>query len=548
MLTNEEIAPTVRRVEPANGKAGEDEVFLSPRVVDQRAFEDLAGVLKSLLSEVREEASSLRVALSEAKAARTDITTASEKQRSQLELTAKLLKALGNKADAVDSASHRAEQRLEKLDSITSNLDETIEARLAAFDTRLTERLGDAERARDKATEAARTAADALSVKLEATAKDVETQATERLRSAQEETVQATNAMHTAAEVAVQRIADSVEDHAATADTQAASHMQQLKSMAARCTKDVEEAASHVSEELASSIERAEAIAGMRDAAGVTPLAEVAAHAQEAAEAARASLARIEDIRSEAAMAVTDLEDRLAEAKMLLDLAASRQDKATESLNETIETVANAERRMMQQAERAREVMEPIAQIRDEAHSEAERLLQIQDEASQTIDVSRSSAESMKALMIDLRDAASKLEPWRDLLLGRDVGERDLPKPLLDVVQRFRASIARDLSKMAAAMNMIAQQADTSVAFKDDAPELVIRPTTAAAPAASPLARASTDAMPAPADGQEQNDAGQGGPVSNQGKLFTPRLRPIIKPLRTGMTESADQAPPAAEG
>lgn len=144
---------------PSPGTPGR-EVFLSPRVLDQGAFEELAGALRDLLRGASDEASALRGALEGAQRVRADIAESAGKQRATLEISSKLLKALTARAESLEQTLVRVENGQSLLDRLSLESERLVANRLTALETRLSEsaravelRLGSAgERGRSTAT------------------------------------------------------------------------------------------------------------------------------------------------------------------------------------------------------------------------------------------------------------------------------------------------------------------------------------------------------------------------------------------------------------
>jgi DNA repair exonuclease SbcCD ATPase subunit len=138
------------------------EVFLTPRVIDQGAFEELSGSLKSLVREAATEAASLRATLDTATRVRADAAEGAGKQRATLELSSKLLKALTARAESVEHTLARIESGREALDRLSLESERMVAARLAAVETGLREAADRIEYRVAQATHAGTRAADGL--------------------------------------------------------------------------------------------------------------------------------------------------------------------------------------------------------------------------------------------------------------------------------------------------------------------------------------------------------------------------------------------------
>lgn len=101
-----------RRESPEQARiAGPDpgaEVFLSPRVIDQTAFEAYASRLRGMIDELRAEASAARAAAEANAASAAALRELDRKTKSQAELAAKLLRAVNQRAEQLDAATAKA--------------------------------------------------------------------------------------------------------------------------------------------------------------------------------------------------------------------------------------------------------------------------------------------------------------------------------------------------------------------------------------------------------------------------------------------------------
>lgn len=109
----------------ASPKTATDRVFVSPRVIDQGAFDDCAGQLRIMLDAAEARIAELKGVLAQAADAQQVAAEQQVRQRSQLELMTRLLKALTTKAGEVNAALERIEARAQQV--------EQCEARAAAL-------------------------------------------------------------------------------------------------------------------------------------------------------------------------------------------------------------------------------------------------------------------------------------------------------------------------------------------------------------------------------------------------------------------------------
>lgn len=401
----------VRRVGVRGGSDGgrrepaEDPVLLSPRVLDQAAYESLSAELRELLMEVRRESAGLRASAEEARTARGELAEAAEKQRSTLEIATKLVKAMTMRGEQIEASLKKAEVQSGEASSLGERIDSEMRERESAFDRMATERTAELN--------------GVLAKKLD------------ELKAAAHREVEGARSSLT-------------------------SVLTQIEALKIEFRDEAKSSAASAEASLTGLIERARMLC---DAEAIDPdgpvLAAVVARAERLSGETDAAAERIGAVCRGAETLMRSLEDRLAESKMLLDMAGSRQEKASEALNAIMSAVGEAESRLGEQTARAGEVVTPVEEAVGRAREAIARLERFQEESAQVVTLSRASAEETRRLMIDVRDASSRLEQWRDLLLGRDVPEDALPEPLRKIAGRFRDEISADLSAMVSAMERV---------------------------------------------------------------------------------------------
>ncbi|HVZ93437.1 MAG TPA: hypothetical protein VG797_02900 [Phycisphaerales bacterium] len=141
---------------PAPNELASGTVFISPRVVDEEAFEEYADRLRSLLDRIRDEASELRTLISESARTLDDLRTAGEKNKQQMELTARLLKAATQRAPSVPPSAANTQAGFSQtvsaaadqlVTAATARLQQLIASRFEEFETQLRAKLGAADAA-----------------------------------------------------------------------------------------------------------------------------------------------------------------------------------------------------------------------------------------------------------------------------------------------------------------------------------------------------------------------------------------------------------------
>ena len=86
-------------------------VFLSPRVIDQGAFDECAATLRDLIESAEARTAELQTTIEAASTAQRQMHDAQSKQRSRLDLITRMLKALSAKSEQVNGTLDRIEQK-----------------------------------------------------------------------------------------------------------------------------------------------------------------------------------------------------------------------------------------------------------------------------------------------------------------------------------------------------------------------------------------------------------------------------------------------------
>lgn len=113
------------------------EVFLSPRVVDQRAFEEFASALRELVDRAAAHAEPLREATDRAERTLTLIRESAARQQSRLDLALKALAALEERSSNVERMLARATELAQLVDRFGDQADHLMATKLSEFATRL---------------------------------------------------------------------------------------------------------------------------------------------------------------------------------------------------------------------------------------------------------------------------------------------------------------------------------------------------------------------------------------------------------------------------
>lgn len=135
------------------------EVFLTPRVIDRRVYDELAEGLRSLIVRAGGEQRSLEQSRSEATKVGDRLDRASEDMKARLRTAARMLEALEERVGRAEAAAKAAEERATAAGVLVRKLEKElsgrIEAQAEAFEQKLRRSVLEAEARVSKAAEAA---------------------------------------------------------------------------------------------------------------------------------------------------------------------------------------------------------------------------------------------------------------------------------------------------------------------------------------------------------------------------------------------------------
>ncbi|MBL0926481.1 MAG: hypothetical protein IBJ11_02360 [Phycisphaerales bacterium] len=172
---------------PADGK-----VFLSPRVVDQAAFDEYAARLRQMLARMTQHAQALAQAVQSAGSAQRQLEEAGGRQKTHLEINTKLLKALNAKVTEVQGLAGRLDEHAgmeRRLESLLTSRAAELERKLEESVARFNEEIDSALATRRQALAAAVQRMDLLQRDLETKAAEAVSQTLARLAEEADRTV-----------------------------------------------------------------------------------------------------------------------------------------------------------------------------------------------------------------------------------------------------------------------------------------------------------------------------------------------------------------------
>lgn len=445
-------------------------VFLSPRVLDQGAFDEYASALRKMLDDAARTARDAAQAAGDAAGVRDELTETHARHRSHLEITTKLIKALGAKTDEVRTTIDRVEQRLAEAKELEERVDRIVAERVSEAEQRLA----------------------AQTQHLESS-----------IAALVEDRVQATLEMHV--RTAMERFTSELEGKV---DVERASMLEMLDRFEAtrdELAEKLELSASPNVRRLEEICEQAAVLVGWTraepdgsDASGddARPgsLADLVQQAGALRDEAEWAMRRLGSIRDEATQAVEQMGESADASFSIVDGLQKKQQALTAAVTETLDTAGEAERILDDKASRIAQLIAPLAESREQGEKLAAELNGLVSAAKSLVEGGSSHRAQLEQTVNAAQRLLAALEPWRGVLLEGDTD--NLPSPLAEIADAFRRDIGKDLTKMASAMHMIASGAETAFrpATKPGAtPEVVIK---MASPAAAPTAAA--EASPTP--------------------------------------------------
>lgn len=394
--------------------ADASQVFLSPRVVDRRAFSELAGELRKLVDRASGERASLSTSVAQASASIDAIRESESAQHSNLELAARALKRLDEKAtrvqtliDQATDASKLIEQFEARADRLLSTKLEAIEARIEASQSAaaakveaLEQRLLRGTREMEQRIEAIRRDADAIVAPGLGALNDAIARATlvlGRSPTSAPDTVPQGGSLGD-----VVRRAEGVRDSADIA-------LRQLEDIQTRASTS-RSSLSAMLEDLSSIMERMDE--------------------------QRASLASEGDrLAQQCAAAMSALEQRF-------ELAKAQASQSIEDIKPQVQEASAEARTTMEQ-------LRAITREALDAHNTTTLALRLADKSRDR-----------------LAQAIAGLEPWRGVLLDSSVNKA-LPAPLARIIEQVQGHFRSDLSSIATALRNAASSADRALLSVD---------------------------------------------------------------------------------
>jgi hypothetical protein len=459
------------------GERAVGRVFVSPRVLDENAFNEFSAKLRDVLDEAADRAAQVAIVADEAAAAREDFLKTRKAQRDQMEIATKLLKVAQARCEQVEQLLTTAEARLPDPAELQANFQTALDgrlgamecamrARLAAFDELLASRVV----ALDEDVAAAGLAA---TQRMDAHAETLADSLAEAVDAARDEAASSADSLRATIERKLARESSALEGLLATAAAAKGELRELLGGDGETGLASLRETCARA-ERLAgwdSETNEPAAAADPRSLRGVVERAERARREAEALAARLTGL--VEDAQSRAGQVTRSVND----ADVTMTALEQRKAGLERSINEARKAAIRARAELSEQASAAESSVGPVLEAIARAESLGTRVHALLAQC-QTL------SECAEPLTSELTDAVDRgealartLADWRPLLIEADgaIGENDdggfgdaaawpgLPPQLARIAESFRAGIAADLEKMASAMHLIAGRAKTEV-------------------------------------------------------------------------------------
>lgn len=379
-------------------------VFLSPRVIDRRAYSELAGELRELVEKSAAERNTLIAALDQAGRTAQDFQKRETTQNSNIELAARALKAMDERMARVEGLLARAEEQSRLFEQLEGRAGGMIESKVQMLESRL---------------EAVQSAATARTEALE-----------ERIRRASRELEQRIEA--------IRRDAQSIAGPAADA---LSGLCQRAGAILGREPGASTPAAGG---SLGDVVERAEALTG--------EVQRVAKTLEDGSE--RLELSR--RLAAELTVRQQEIEGRTEELRTNvernLEIVRSRLMQQQLELVSRTQTVVDGAQESVQRLE---------AQAAEAREAGARAFAELRSSIQQSIDAHNTTTLAIKILNTSIDQAkvlSAQLEPWRGLLDSSGSGQ--MPLAIRRMIEGVRGELTGELSAIAGALRAAADKAD----------------------------------------------------------------------------------------
>ena len=431
-----------------------DDVLLTPRVLDQNAFDQLSQTLRALIDQASGAAEQLRDEFDQASEAKGQASNASEGLHERLRVSARMLKAFQSQIDLVQeritqlttarkeaqAASDNLNGLAEKFESRVTDaaaifedqIDETLQSRLKRFDKQLTEREQATADMSDRITRA------------EARVNELVTQTERRVESVVER-----------AEGRVQPIVTDAK--------------QQAESLLAEVRGSIETVAGNAKD----------AVSGlMKGAQGrIEALqADTKRHAKATVTEAQRSVDALVKV-------VEGAEINAADAAMKSAQATQKIDKAAADTSQIIAQVKHARKllgdhlleatdQIDQLSNKSDKICRSVRNGQDELESAARRLAQ----AVASVNDVDEKRKQLNQTCITLGPLLDQLKPWESLFQATDGEQTVGAHPIVRLLDEMRSGLGEDAARLTGTMRHMAARLDDLLRFNQGKAAVMIEP------------------------------------------------------------------------
>lgn len=430
------------------------EIFVSPRVVDRRAFSEMAGELRELIQQAGAERAALVAGLDQAGRATDDFRSREAAQAMNIELCARALKRVEEKlarAEALLAQAADAGKIVEQIDARTGNI---VQSKVEALEARV------------QAIQSAATAhAEALEERLKRATRELEQRIEAVRRDAEAIVAPPTQALTALCGRAAQILGREPGTVGPIAEGSLGDVLARAQALSMQTTETCER------------LDRARTISEEHRAAFESWVSGV-----------QSRLAELEDKHRTVGTAAHTLSELVGRALGELDVRITGQRVAAAEIGSIVDReTARAHEQTSAAVETMRSSLESVRREREAALMElkpqADGVIgQIKDAVKQAQDMHNTTGLALRLLEKASGQASgvlAQLKPWEGLLAG-DAGS-SVPAPIQRMIDTVRGGMQSELSEIARALRSAAASAERS------AGQVGAISTHAEQPAASPV-------------------------------------------------------------
>jgi chromosome segregation ATPase len=413
-------------------------VFLSPRVIDRRAYSEMSAELRDLVDRSASERASLAAALDQASRCAQDIRQREQSQNTNIELAARGLKTLDERLARVESLLARAEEQSAVFEQLESHAGSLIDAKINILEARL-----------DAVQAAATAKTEALEERVRRASRELE----QRIESIRSDAESIAGPAQQALSDVCKRAADLAGREPGMGGPPARNSLGDMVERAESLAGEVE----RVTKTLHDGSQRLEASRRIAD--------EIDARQREIERQAtelNAGLERsLEDVRTDVAAQHAALEGLTSRAKESLAEQQQIIERNAEIVRsrlaqQQMEMVSRAQT-AIDQAQASLQALEArAAETRGQSDAVLSELRAMLQQAADAHSTTELAIKILSSTMDQARATTAKLEPWRSVFEGNG----QLPEPIRRLIESVRGELRTELSSIAGALRSAAERAE----------------------------------------------------------------------------------------